>query len=100
MCAFNIPVCSNWTVGGWVRINPDVVRIVKIAQNNGRSLTLKLIFPITDVSILYKAITLAHHVTDCVWSLWEGVDKLMLLSVQFTQELGNNLILFLELTSF
>ena len=38
VCAFNCPLCSNWTVGGWIRINPNVVRIVKSAQNNGRSL--------------------------------------------------------------
>ncbi len=38
MCAFICPVCSNWTVGGWVRRNLNNVRIVKSAQNNGRSL--------------------------------------------------------------
>ena len=29
---------TMFMVGGWVRINPNVVRIVKSAQNNGRSL--------------------------------------------------------------
>ena len=37
--AFICPLCSNLMVGGWVRINPNIVRIVKSAQNNGRSLT-------------------------------------------------------------
>ncbi len=32
-------ICSNWTVVGWVRINPNVVQIIKSAQNNGHSLT-------------------------------------------------------------
>ncbi len=36
--AFICLLCSNWTVGGWVRKNLNVVRIVKSAQNNGRSL--------------------------------------------------------------
>ena len=36
------PLCSNWVVGGWVRIYPNVVRIVKSAQNNGRSLIRKV----------------------------------------------------------
>ena len=29
-------------VGGWVRINPNIVRIVKSAQNNGRSLNINV----------------------------------------------------------
>ncbi len=32
------PLCTNWTVGGWVRIILNIVQIVKIVQNNGRSL--------------------------------------------------------------
>ncbi len=40
MCALICPLCSNWMVGEWVRINLNVVRILKSAQNNGRSLSL------------------------------------------------------------
>ena len=43
VCAFICPLCSNWMVGGWVRINSNVVRIVKSSQNNGRSL-INLLF--------------------------------------------------------
>ncbi len=45
-CIFDMIIChlcSNWRVGGWVRKNPNVVRIVKSAQINGRSLSTDLI---------------------------------------------------------
>ena len=38
-CAFISCCCSNWRMGGWVRLNLNIVRIIKSAQNNGRSLT-------------------------------------------------------------
>ncbi len=41
VCPFISGCCSNWRVDGWVRLNPNIVRILKSTRINGPSLILR-----------------------------------------------------------